>query len=276
MDPWMLKKKLFNLLAPMDHSPIPQQEHGSSQVFEQAFEKRSNIQPREIPSPKPEIKSQPFSLRGNRQTTDGRNTILLVKVIKERGLAFRRPSPDNVRDEQETRLIKKHQMGPKFFGFFLYAASDTASNARSPLRSSPEPDVLASDSSTSSPKATSKHGWDDTEYQIASGSLEQSVSGSKDRSDTRQPMDPPGAPAPTSLSERRITWEDGQESFWNGGPWNRPSDTFGTIGRQSFLMLPPSAPQTIDLPCPALAVGWRVGGASPVRLEFHGVSWPPL
>jgi hypothetical protein len=30
------------------------------------------------------------------------------------------------------------------------------------------------------------------------------------------------------------------------------------------------------LPCPALAVGWRVGGASPVRLEFHGVSWPPL
>jgi hypothetical protein len=81
----MPKKKLFNLLTPMDHSPTPQQEHGSSQVLEQAFEKRSNIQSREIPSPKPEIKNQPFSLRGNRQTTDGRNTSLSVKVIEKRG-----------------------------------------------------------------------------------------------------------------------------------------------------------------------------------------------
>jgi hypothetical protein len=84
----MPKKKLFNLLPPMDHSPIPQQKHRFPEVLEQAFEKRSNIQSREIPSPKPEIKNQPFSLRGNRQTTNGRNTILSVKVIEERENQF--------------------------------------------------------------------------------------------------------------------------------------------------------------------------------------------
>ena len=228
---WMFKKKPFYLLAPMDRSPIPQQERRSSQMFEQILQKTAHIQPIEISTPKPKIKGQPFSLRGNRQGAEGRDAILFVKMIEQWCLPFGRPSPGNVWNEQETGFIKKDQMGPMSFGVFLYAASDTASNARSPLRSSAGPDVLASDSSTSSPKATSKHGWGDTEHQIASGSLEQSVSGSKDRSDTRQPMDPPAAPAPTSLSERRITWKDGQESSWNGGPWNRPSDTFGTIGR---------------------------------------------
>jgi hypothetical protein len=269
---WMFKKKPFYLLAPMDRSPIPQQEHRSSQMFEQILQKTAHIQPIEISTPKPKIKGQPFSLRGNRQGAEGRDAILFVKMIEQWCLPFGRPSPGNVWNEQETGFIKKDQMGPMFFGVFLYAASDTASNVQSPLRSFVTRDALASGNSTPSLKAISKHGWGDTECQTVSGSPGQSVSGSKDRSDIRPPRDLSTTVAPVSFFEPPTASEDVQESPWTGEPWSRPSDTLGTIGRLNFSMLPPNAPPPINLLCLASAIRWLVAGAFPVRLGFHGVS----
>ena len=274
MDSWMLKKKPFDLLSAMDRSPIPQQAHRPSYMFEQILQKRAHIQPVEIPTPKPKIKRQPFSLWGNRQGAQSRNPIPFIMMVEQRGLPLGRPGPGNVRNEQETGFIQKDQMGPTSFGLFLYAASDTASNVQSRLRSFVTHGAPVFGNSSPSLKVISKHGWGDTECQSVSGSPGQSFLRSKGRSDIPKPMVHPTAPAPISLSDHQTALEDVQVSAWIAAPWNHLSDTFGTIGRPSFSMLPPSAPPPIDSLCLASAIRWRVAGAFPVRLGSHGVSCP--
>jgi len=270
------KKKRFNFLSPMDGGSIPQQEHTSPDMSEQLFKERPNIQTGEIPCPKPEIKGQPLSLRGYRQGTDRGNPILFVQVVKDRGFSFRSPGPTNVWNEQEARLIKKDQVGPKSFGVFLYAASGEPSNGQSLSRSVVTLDALVSGNSIPSPEVSATQGWDDTGCESASEWFGQSVSTSKGLSDTLQPVDPTKGVAPIASSRFEITWEDVLESPLNEEPWTRPPGSLGTIGKRSFLMLPPNAPRLKESLCLLSTSQWHVGGAFPVPLGIHGVSCPAL
>jgi hypothetical protein len=49
---------------------------------------------------------------------------------EKRGLPPGRPGSPDRRDQQKARLIQKGQMGTKFFGLFLYGATDTSSNGQ--------------------------------------------------------------------------------------------------------------------------------------------------
>jgi hypothetical protein len=97
-------------------------------VVKQVFEKIVDIQAGKIPGPEMKVEGQMPSFGRHGQRIDGRNTILLVKMVKKGRLSLGGPSASNVRNEQEARFIEEDQMGPTPVGVFLYGANDTASN----------------------------------------------------------------------------------------------------------------------------------------------------
>lgn len=134
MKSWVSKEELPDFFTPVDGSRIPQEDHRTLTLPEQVFEERSDIQASEVPCAEHDIQGHTPSLWGHRQSTDGRNSVLLVEMVEERRPAFRRPGARDVGNEQKAALIEKHQMGPTPCGVFLYAASGNVSNARSALR----------------------------------------------------------------------------------------------------------------------------------------------
>lgn len=272
MDSAMLRQKLLHLFAAVDGPTVPEQKDGSAQVLEQLFEKRPHIQSVEIPAAKLRIERQTFPLGRKSKGTDGRDPILFVEMIENRGFFPGGPSPGHGRGQQEPRFIEKDQMGPKCFRFFLNTATAAASNVQSLLRYAARLDAQASDSSTPSPPVISRRGWDDRWYQSVSRSPRQSVSTSKGPFGTLMPMALPSVPAPTVPSARRKVWEDARESASNAGPWTLTPDTPAAIGTQNSWMLPLDAPHPTMWPFPVSTTQWRVAFAFPVRFGFHGVS----
>lgn len=157
MNPRMIQEKLLDFFTPVDGVSIPQQEYVFSEMFKQLFKERTDIKTVKIPRPKPDIKAQVFPFRGYRQSTDGGNPVLFVEMIEDRGFSFRSPGATDGWNEQEARLINKDQMGPMFFGFFLYGATDKPSNARSLFRSFAKPGARVSGNSIPCPEVTARH-----------------------------------------------------------------------------------------------------------------------
>jgi hypothetical protein len=272
----MLRQKLLHLFAAVDGPTVPEQKDGSAQVLEQVFEKGPHIQSVEIPAAKLCIERQTFPVGRQSKGTDGRDPILFVEMIENRGFSPGGPSPGHGRGQQEPRFIEKDQMGPKSLRFFLNTATAAASNVQSPPRYVARLDAQASDSSTPSPPVISTRGWDDRWYQSVSGSPRQSVSTSKDPFGTLRPMDLPAAPLSIGPSARGRVWEGAQESAWNVGPWTLTPDTPAAIGRENSWTLPLDAPHPTKWPFPVSTTRWRVAFAFPVRFGFHGVSCSAL
>ena len=243
-------------------------------MFEQFFEKRTNIQAVKIPCPEPEIKHKALPFRRNRQCTDGGNPILFIQIAENRSVPFRSPGTTDIRNEQEARFIDEHQMGPKSFGVFLYGATGKLSNGQSLSRPFVTRGARVSGNSISSLEGAATHDSGDTGRQSTSRWSGQSDSTSKGLSDTLRPEDPTTEFPRVSSCRSETAWADVPESPLNAGPWTRPSGTLGTIGIRSFLMPPPNAPPLRDFPCPLSATRRRVDGASPVPLGIHGVSCP--
>jgi len=272
----MLRQELLHLFATVNSPSVPEQKDRSAQVLEQVFEKGAHIQSVKIPFSKLRVEHQAFSLWRHCKSTDGGDPVLFVQMIENRGLSFGSPGPGHVRDQQEPRFIKKDQMGPKSFRFFLNTAMGTVSNVQSPPRCAARRDVLASDSSSSSPPITSTHGWDDRWSQSICGLPRQSASVSKGPCGTRQPKGQQAAPAPTVSSLRRRVWEGAQESLWDAGPSTLTPDTPAAIGRQNSWTLPLDARHPTNWPFPVSTTQWRVADVFPVRFGFHEVSWSEL
>jgi hypothetical protein len=244
-------------------------------MAKQMLEKSVDIQAREIPSPKLKVEGQTPPFRRYGQRIDGRNTILFVKVVKKRRLSLRRPSPSNVRNEQEARFIQEDQMGPTSVGVFLYGANDTASNERSLLRFSVKLAVLASDSSTPSLRGASTRGWDDIERRTVGRSLWLPGLRSISRSDIRPPEGHLKAPGQAVFFDLGSAWEDVRASAGASVleplSLGRPEAT-GTRNSQKHskrVLWPADS-------CPLWTNGRPAGAAFPTALGFHGVSCPLL
>ena len=272
----MLSQKLLHLFATVNSSTVPEQKERSAQVLEQVFEEGAHIQSVKIPASKLRVQRETFPLGRHGKSTDGRDPVLLVEMIENRGLSSGSPGPGDVRNEQEPRFIKKDQMGPKSLRFFLKTAMGTVSNVQSLPRYAARRDVPASDSSSSSPPITSTHGWDDRWSQSVCGLPRRSASVSKGQYGTRQPKDQQAAPAPTGPSVRGKVWEAAQESVWNAGPLTLSPDKLVAIGRQNSSTLPLDAPHPTNCSFPVSTTQWRVADVFPVRFGFHGVSWSEL
>jgi len=267
----MTEKKLLNLLPPMDGSSVPQQNHWPPEVFEQALKETPNIQTCEIACAKPEIKGQTSSFRGQRETIEGRNSVLLIEVIKERGLPFGCPGTGDVGDKQEPGFIEEDQMGPNSFGLFLYGASGTASNGQFLLRSSAMLDARVSDNSIPGWPEASRCGKGDIEPQTPRRSLCRCVLRSIGLSDNPQFEDPLGATLPADSSETWIAWEDDLGWAWGVALWNLLLDMSATSETLSLQMHLRPVPLPTDF-CPLLTAGWPAGAAFPTAVRFHRVS----
>jgi len=94
-------------------------------MLEEAFKESTDIQTCEIASAKPKIKGQASSFGGHRKTTEGRNSVLLIEMVKERRLPLGGPGTSDIRNKQKPGFIEEDQMGPKSFGFFYMGPAVT-------------------------------------------------------------------------------------------------------------------------------------------------------
>jgi len=105
MQSGMTKEESPDFFPPVDGPSIPQQNHWTPEMFEQAFEESPDIQPSEIAGAKSKKKGQTPSFRGHRESTDGRNSVLLIEMVKKRGLTSERPGVGDVGIKQKSGFI---------------------------------------------------------------------------------------------------------------------------------------------------------------------------
>lgn len=132
--------------------------------------------------------------------------ILFVEVAHDGCVPFRGPRAGYVGDKQEARFIKEDQMGPTSPSIFLYAANGRASSGRSPRHPVAALGGRVSGNSTLNGSAVSRHGRDGKPHPTGAGSAGRRAVRSRDRSDSRRPEDPSGAPWPDASSVLERAW----------------------------------------------------------------------
>lgn len=145
----MFADKVFDQFTPMRHSGIPEQQNGPAEMLEKMPEKPGNLRRFDVfATIKSRIEGQPPALWRNTDGGDGRNLSPTACASQLRRLPFGRPSTDQVWNQEEAAFVKKHQMGAKLFGLFLYAAIDNVSSWLCPFRPTPKHASPASGNST--------------------------------------------------------------------------------------------------------------------------------
>ena len=99
-----------DFFAHVDCSPIPQQNDWSAQMVEEVPEKPAGVQAGKIARTKGKVEGHTPLFRGHSQSTHGRDPVLLVHIMEQRGMALGCPCPRDVWDEQKAGFIEKYQM----------------------------------------------------------------------------------------------------------------------------------------------------------------------
>src|SRR3989338_5816955 len=98
------------------------------------------------------VEGQASALRRDRDGRTGRNLGPVPRATQDWRLTAGSPSAPDSGDQKEATLVEKDQMGPKLFGFFLYAARHSVSSVRWPSRPDPGRAWPASGCSNPSPE----------------------------------------------------------------------------------------------------------------------------
>jgi len=75
-------------------------------MVEEVSEKGASIQAGEITSTKGKVEGHTPSFRGHNKSTHGRDPVLLVHIMEERGMTLGCPCPGDVGDEQKAGFVK--------------------------------------------------------------------------------------------------------------------------------------------------------------------------
>ena len=145
-------------------------------MLEQIAEESFNVQTVDISFIELQVEGQMLPLGRNRKRTDGGNFTALIRVVMHGCLSLWCPSSAQVGNEQKATFIEENQMGTKFFGFFLYKATGSASIFGSLPHPFARLYALAFGNSIPSSSLFSKHGQDDTLPQTAFLLLQQYAS----------------------------------------------------------------------------------------------------
>lgn len=241
-------------------------------MLQQMFQKTNDLQGSNVfVLVKTGIERHPSSFGRNRYCRNGRDFRPMTRHFQTGRLPSGSPCPSYRWNEKKSRLIQKRQVGPKFFGLFLYAATDAASNAQWPPRFFREPFSPAFDSSIPDPSANATDDWDDRKHETVSESLRPPSVWSKDWWHNRTT----GAPSPRAalkpFSAAKQDAPAGQEPAWPSIPLppscGRPLSKNGpSRGNNPFCL--PLPTRTSRLP----ASQQRVGDAIPDAFGFHEVS----
>jgi len=203
VQPGMPPDERLEFTPAMNRPPIPKQDHRSVQMAQQMPEEATDIQAVEAAGLEAHVQRQAALLGRDRHRADGGDVPLFIEVPRVRRLALRGPGPLKVWNEEEATLVEERQMRPQLLSVFLYAASDTASNARWRARPAAARGVPASGSSTRGHASASRHAPGDRSRDTAARSLDQSAPGSISRWSSLRRARPSTAAGPRAASGRK-------------------------------------------------------------------------
>ena len=87
LDPRPFAREDLHLSAPMDRTPVPEQDHRTPQVLQQVAQEAPDIQPGEILGADPEVERKTPSLGRDRERADGGEPVVLIEVVEVGRLA---------------------------------------------------------------------------------------------------------------------------------------------------------------------------------------------
>jgi len=158
-------------------------------------------------------------------------------MAKERRLSFRGPGTGNIGNKQKAAFIQEYEVGAKYFGVFLYAATGNASNERFLPRFFGARGALASGSSNPFLLKFSRHGWDDSGRQNVFLFVRRCALKSRGLFDNQRPMAPLKESLPVFSSGCQRVSPGVPEWTSAEGPLTPFFDRTDTIGKRNSWML---------------------------------------
>jgi len=269
-----LFQKLLDARCLMGVGAVPQEDHVVAQVFEQLPEEGHHLPGADVLVRMEScVEGDALVLRGQGDGGDGRDLTPVLGTAKKGRPASWRPSPAHAGNQQEPALIQKGQMGPKPFGVFLYAASDTASRTQWLVRPVPGPASPAFGSSTPSRSVAAIRGSGGSGHALDPRSGERFALESRGRSCSQRPEGSAITTPLTFSSAIRSAGEGVRESAWGATPSCPGAGRPDTTETQNSWPLPASGRQQKDS-CPFSEAAALAGAALPIVEEFLGVSCP--
>ena len=271
----MTEKELLSRTALVRSAVIPEQYHRSAQMFEQMPEELGHLGRADVFVPIESGVEREFIAPGrNRERGDGGDFMSPSPGNPQmRRLTARGPSANDVGNQQEPAFIEECEMGAKSFGLFLYEAICSVSSGKSPSRPSPAPAFLASGNSTPDPPSASTDWLSSSESQTASRPPDPLASGSRGRSDSREPALPSVKSLPIVFSRGGTGAEGDRGLVEDGAPPFLASGRFDATAPQNLERNLPRRPP-LDRSCLTGAKLWLKACASPTLPLGHGVSCP--
>lgn len=265
-------QELFDRTAFMNRTSIPEQDHGAAQVLEQLPEEPGRFRRFDVlVAIESGVEADaPLAWR-NADGRDGRYLGPASGATQARSLPPGCPSPNDVGDEQEAALIEEYQMGPKFFGFFLYGANDTASSGRCLSHHAPAPVSPAFGNSSPMSPGNATDGWGGSRSRNVFRLRARRVASSKGPWNSRTWRLRAGVSPSSSVSAEGSTLEAGLALVWLSTPSYPPCGTLRATRTQSSRSSRSwRLPQTRLTPFPAARR--HVADAFRATPDFHLVA----
>lgn len=272
-EPFVLSEKLTDDDTPVDRAAIPQEHDRTAQMPQEMAQETNDLHAGDVGCVETEVKPKTFARGRHGDGGDGRYAVPPIAVSEDGGLTDRRPGLADVGNEEEPAFVEEDEMGPKFSGFFLYAATRLASSGRWPPRpfAGPGAPVFATSIPSSASPATHGPGGSGSRTVVRSVWLcdAGSIAGLR--------ILPPGDLVPATVaacaSGAATAAVDARASVWAGAHRCRPGESSGPSAPQSLWRSSGSQPQT-DTFCQSAARQRRGIFALRVVEGFHVVSCP--
>ena len=271
--PFVLAQEVFDDDAPVNGAAVPKEHHRSTQMPQKVAQESDDLYAGDVYRVETKVQPETLSGWGHGDTGDNGNTIPSIAVFEKRGISDRRPGPADVRDEEESAFVEEDEMGPKFSGFFLYAANRVSSSARWLSRPVAEPAAPASDKSSPSPASPATHGLNDSVSRNVSRSAWLCAAGSTGLSYILRTGNPLPATATSGASVAVSASADVQEQAWAGVLSSHPCDGLEPSAPPNLLKHSESR-LLIDRSCRTAAGRWPAPFASGAARGFQEVSCP--
>jgi len=251
---------------------VPQEDDRPWHVVQKLSQERGHVHGLEVVLLESGVQANAPADRADRKDRQGRDAVVLIAVGNLGGLTFRAPRPSARRNEQKAAFIKERQMGPKFAGVFLYAATCIASSVRSLPRPAARAGVLAPGRTNATPATPATHGWDDTGRRTPGGPPGRCVSASTVRWDSRRPWPLSAAVPATADIPASGAFVAGQGPVLPPALPVRPRLWLDASGKRRRSK---SRPDGTPLPSSGRCstVPWPVAAASPMSSQIRVVSY---